>query len=295
MTNPLDRALALAKRRNVDTRAQTLRGVMRAIRSAPPPPRTQRRSVGRARRNLRWADPTALLRPPECDRGQRARVAGPSTLVCAALQAALGHPFDHHGAAMPNRYRYPAYETVITAERVGRVVLLYVARDVCPTVSGGGGRVILASDTRRHAQTMIRASDLLRVLPRLPDGARWAADALGVKAVTRDGAEYHPLGRVLRLAVQGDAGELLACVSAGLERARATARPADDVVARALAARATNPDRVVTLADSVAAGNCAAGTRAWARMHGMPAKGVRVGDIPARLLQDVRVARVIAS
>lgn len=283
----LTRARALAARCGVQTRAATVRGVLAAIRKHGTRAPTARPVRAQC---TRWVTVDELSGPYAFDRGARVRTLPDGAALMAAIAVAVtGRPVTDTGQIMPGRYRGDAYESLCAASPCGRVIRVLYTRPVCPVRSGGGSRVVTAD----HAPTLIRTRDILRALPRLPAGWRWSADNLG-PLIRVDGLpDWHPTFETTRAAMlERDPGWITrAAESFWIQRGYR-----DDglaVIPLAKALRESHPDLRVTLADSMRAGNCEAGTRAWARLHRIPSRGVRLGDIPAGLLDDYRVARAV--
>jgi hypothetical protein len=98
---------------------------------------------------------------------------------------------------------------------------------------------------------------------RAPRGYHWNRDAFGIRLVDRHGNDYHP-----------NAAELLAgirFITAKIRSNAATRRQVAREMRRELASvkRAEREGCAVCVADSVRAGNCAVGTREWARRHNL--------------------------
>jgi hypothetical protein len=122
-----------------------------------------------------------------------------------------------------------------------------------------------------------------------PDGYRWDIDRLGLRLVRiADGADHHPDAMDL---VRGVGGTV-----AALQTAHDARRAAELRARYSAAAQSADPAQTwVSLADSVAAGNCPTGSRTFALNHGLdPRRHVR-GDVLLRVAngEECRVRRAI--
>ena len=118
--------------------------------------------------------------------------------------------------------------------------------------------VIDPQDDRNVLHLLHKTANVVR----LPEGWRWRLDRLGLAAVGPDETDYHPTAGVLL----GGAGAVVAC--AQVEAATRRGVVVDEQLRAAL--EAGNADPLVCAADSLRAGNCRAGTLAWAGLAALP-------------------------
>lgn len=265
-TTPIDRARALARARGIPTRAATLRGLLTALRTS-----RSRPAAPAWRHTYTAADLAALVAGYAQGRARTRRI-DPYLPLAVAMAAAFGRDTPAEIPAVPSRYRGNAMASYAAARRVGDAVLLNYGRAACPhTPYGRGGHTITG-----EYGAVLRASTLRRLLPAPPAGCCWSADHLGVLLRRlSDGAEIHPspalLHAIMAREPHGCVHGLASALAANATRRNAVDAAVDAAVARASEAR-------VTLADSLAAGNCPAGTRTFARRLGLDLKTAYPGD-----------------
>jgi hypothetical protein len=97
-----------------------------------------------------------------------------------------------------------------------------------------------------------------------PRGYRWASDANGIKIVrNRDGADYHPSSGDIVAGIKSIVAILVANATKRAETKKAAARDAK------ILKQASKNGIYVCLADSISAGNCSYGSRAFAQRHNL--------------------------
>ena len=261
-----DRALALAKRLGVKTRATSAKGILAAIRKQPR--RTSAPVHGTTappRRRL----PAGWLLEKGWQGRARARIAHDAEPLRAALSAALRTEVVGDLDAVPNSYKFRAEGTVVSARRVGQAIIVRKGREACPHNTYGHGGTYFAADDG----DFVMVGDVLAMFPPLPAGWRLRADAYGPFLTGPGVADYHPgPAEFLHVVVCGRWDET---ITAAQERAEArrlmSASHRESMRASRVATLAGRlaGDLIVSADDSVAAGNCRAGTLAWAHQHGI--------------------------
>ena len=134
----------------------------------------------------------------------------------------------------------------------------------------------------RTGQTTIKA----------PRGWSWKADSNGMALVSRDGkAEYHPTSNDLR---QDAPGKLCAAKARENAATRAAAL-ADKRKLVGIVSKAGKAGVFVSVPDSLAAGNCRAGTWRWMNAHGFSATADHISAAALAKFGDIdnRVALVV--
>lgn len=283
-TNHITRAQDLAARRGVATKAKTLRGLLAALRkrghtATKPLPGTTTAAKRRCYYS-RPADLAALISGHDQGRA-RTRTHHPFAPLAALISAALGVDVTDTVPMMPNNYRGAAEASYAASARIGKAVLIQYGRATCGKTSYGGSSTMRAAPSISSA---IHRDDALKLLPRLPAGYRWGADNNGPRIIRiSDGADYHPttdqLGYMVSAAFQPH--DIIGWITTLAENAerrlaelagQAATKAAEDEFARS---------GYVCRSDSLRAGNCAAGTDAWIKNHGLdplrhyPARAVR--------------------
>lgn len=283
MTTTTDCAIVLAKRLGVTTSAKTVRGILAAIRRARPARKPAWHPPVPTRRRL----PASWLLETGWQGRARQRTVDDAEPLRAALSAALGQDATAIIDVMPNRYKYPAEASVVSSRRVGQAIVMRRGRENCGSMSYGGRSARPATDG-----DFVMARDVLALFPRLPAGWRLRADEYGPYLAGPGVSDYHPTAGQLAAATTDGWGAIIA-TARDMAAARRTVDGAKRRAMRVarLAGRIAGELTVTTL-DSVAAGNCAAGTRAWARQHGIAGDSTTAAVL-ARFAADRRVAAAV--
>jgi hypothetical protein len=294
-TNLGNRARAIAKARGVKTAAKTVAGTLKAIRSNPPNREPAimyaRPHVSALSKIAHFAGSSRAMTMPELLTAQcqgnrdKARTLPVYEPLRLAVGAALGFEYRADLGSVANCYRGVAYESICAARRTGQAVLVTFGRTDMRSSSRGSW----SGSCRAHRANWIAARDIYAALPRHKSYV-WRADEHGPYISGRLVRDYHPTGAELHnLIASGNWSPILTLARRSakkrreLERANAsvlrTARA--DVRERVAKLRALvrKHHPVVSVSDSLAAGNCEAGTIAWARAHGIAGDEVCAADL----------------
>lgn len=284
MTTPdaiLDRARTYIEHRSGHplyrtTSAQTLPGLLRAVRQMPPPCRRSAwPPAGRVAQPGAIVTGDAAAIRAACARlvnrangHARTRLVRAENVLDAALRAALGQRVMDIVGRVPHSYRGVATATARAAWREGRMVLIDVSRVTMSSSSNGVGSDVFRGS--RASAVIFDRTALLRLLPRLPAPYRWAADTVSAGIARRaEGARIlGHLGAVWATTQTADA-----CLTAVREqRVRQAHAWARDRASRVDIRRAVDgdPERVITLGDAHAQGYCLPGIRDFATRAGWP-------------------------
>lgn len=306
----ITRAQAMAFRLGIRTQAKTLTGLMKAIRQdlnlggfyrhhprerwkLPPRvnlPENLRSAVQPSRRRTLQELIDWQTQGPR----DRARTLPRYATLKAVIEAAVAVRSVHRTERVARAYQYPIYESIAAATRQGQAIRFRGERHrIYP-----GSQELVRAD---YAPDFIMARDLWAAIPPLPPGWRLLADENGpfVQEVETN-QHYHPTNTEWASLVIARSWEGILNRARGLftDRellARAATnrkRPQRDARLVALIARFA-PNLPVTLEDSERAGNCVAGTLAWARRHGIRRRGASASRIAELAKHDSRAGAVL--
>ncbi len=270
---PLNRAKKLARRMGVETRAESLKGILRACKSASYAP--QKFPPKKALPMAPRITPADLARPWKQERA-RVRRCGPYLPLIQALSAALGAPQIENISNVPNSYRGTAEESVCSAKRQGQAVRVSWERAIMGKTSHGTG-----SRPYYPTNQFVLARDLLRwVAP--PRGYRWRVDDNGPYVTGPDVDDYHVSGNDLALIIQSTPQARAAMWQVILNVGR------ENTAARKLQRAATRRERLLAristklaakIQDATECGYCQAGIATWRQQAGIDPSAT---EIPLR-------------
>lgn len=284
----VDRALSLAKRLGIETGAKTVKGVLRALRTGR---RVQKwKHPSPSERRVRRVSAEDVVGWTTQSTRDRTRTLPEHEVLRVVLSAAIRGRVNGRVGAVPHSYRGSAYESVAAAVRQGRAVRFRGERWQMPHASHGQGGAVVRADSAPH---YVMAADIWAALPPLPKGWRWEADEYGAFVAGPRVRDYHPTGAMIAGAIK--TGSWLAMIERALEAAalRTTSQRAGRRERLVSLVTRLAPDLPVTIADSERAGNCLAGTLAWAREHSLAGDMATARVVGPLALSDSRVAAAL--
>lgn len=262
----LARAISLAQRLGIQTRANTLKGLIRACQGASLRPQAwppMKRPLPSSRRLS-----VAALAKGWDQKRWRVRTIDPFMPLYRAVQAVLGENYIDTVGAVPNAYRGDAQESVCTAQRVGQAVMVAWDRAEMAHTSHGAGRREYLPASRQF----IMARDLLQAF-RPPQGYQWRLDLHGICLTGPDIADFHPLASDLAAIARPDPRSREDVWNDCLEAARENMRrrKAQSAASRAerLLARISGK-LTATVQDARQCGFCERGIAIWREQAGIP-------------------------
>lgn len=188
----IDRATALAAAKGIKTKAQTLKGLLAAIRKAPAKPA---KPATQARK--RWVVGIDKLLDGYNQQPARLRLIDPHAPLLAVVSATVGRDAIGTVGYMPHRYTRQALESVASATRQGGALLVCWGRMEMPRSPYGVGTKPIVP----NGSEIMRRREITQAI-RLPAGWRWGAGE-GGPFVTGPGVNaYYPTGYEIAWAVQ---------------------------------------------------------------------------------------------
>jgi hypothetical protein len=258
--NAIARATLLAKRLGIDTKAKTLTGLLKALRTG--------KRHARAPKVYGTQVFSGRLYPKDLLAGfaqtrARTRTIHRHKPLHVAVWSAFGWNCTDSISHVPNSYRGRAEESYAAARRIGQAVVVTWGRTECQHSSYGNGSTTISAVPGYHRA--IRAADVRAMLPTLPAGYRWDADENGPRILRMaDGADLHldPSGLADLVTGASPVSSAIGLLDANATKRAETARLAsitESDLAKVMVCRA----------DSLRTGNCVPGTDSFIRAHAL--------------------------